>query len=127
MVTHSTGSLARFRRTDGSKNIGSRRIASTSGRISRLALRKIVASSARRVVDGSTPWKNLCSLPAMNGAHAALSHTALITSVYRDTLLPRNVTGVVSAYSGWKVATPVSQFTSQPASALAPLRTSVSV
>jgi hypothetical protein len=55
-------------------------MASTSGRISRLLFTKTVASSARRVGDGSTPWKNLWSFPAMNGAHAAWSHTALITS-----------------------------------------------
>ena len=63
----------------------------------------------------------------MNGAHAAWSHTASTTWSYRITLRPRNVTGAVSAYCGEKEATPVSQFTSHPASALAPLRTSVSV
>ena len=87
-------------RTEASKNIGSRRMASTSGRISRLALRKIVASSARRSVDGSTPWKNLCSLPAMNGAHGGVVAHRVDHLVVPDTLLPRNVTGLVSAYCG---------------------------
>jgi hypothetical protein len=87
----------------------------------------MAARSARRCVDGSTPWKNLCSLPAMNGAQAAWSHSASTTSFDRITLLPRNVTGLVSAWRASKVAVPVSQWTSQPGSALAPMRTSVSV